>query len=296
MRPEHRHELKTNELAEWINNFPQWARENLRMIIYVSVVIILVAAAYFWKIYQKNVVIAGEQFEFTRLVSSLPRSKIQILYTQNQGVDSSYILLNPAKGFQTLAQNTKNDLMAALALIERGEALRMELHYRLGPVSDQDLVAQINRAKASYNEAISRLTVAKEHGKTDPSLVAMADLGLGLCEEELGNFDQARQIYRDITTNNQFEPTTAFAAAKQRLETMDDYKTKVVFKPSPKPTTTVLPQPQIKQQLPEINAISQSPNSVPESTVYLREIPNEVNSLRKPPETANGVPNLPPLR
>ena len=41
MKAEHRHELKTNELAQWIANFPNWAKENLRMIIYVSVVLIL---------------------------------------------------------------------------------------------------------------------------------------------------------------------------------------------------------------------------------------------------------------
>jgi len=42
MKAEHRHELKTNELAEWIANLPQWARDNGRMVIYLSVVAVLV--------------------------------------------------------------------------------------------------------------------------------------------------------------------------------------------------------------------------------------------------------------
>ncbi|MBA7624503.1 hypothetical protein ES703_31912 [subsurface metagenome] len=42
MKSKHRHDLKTNELAEWIGNLPQWARENHRTIIYVSVVAVLV--------------------------------------------------------------------------------------------------------------------------------------------------------------------------------------------------------------------------------------------------------------
>ena len=55
MKSEHRHELKTNELAEWIGNLPQWARENRRMIIYVSVVAVLVIGSASWYWYNKNV-------------------------------------------------------------------------------------------------------------------------------------------------------------------------------------------------------------------------------------------------
>ncbi len=33
MKSEHRHELKTNELAEWIANFPTWAKENAKVLI-----------------------------------------------------------------------------------------------------------------------------------------------------------------------------------------------------------------------------------------------------------------------
>ena len=38
MKAEHRHELKTNELAEWIANFPQWFQENLTTIIIGAVI------------------------------------------------------------------------------------------------------------------------------------------------------------------------------------------------------------------------------------------------------------------
>jgi predicted negative regulator of RcsB-dependent stress response len=293
MRPEHRHELKTNELAEWLSNLPQWSKENLKTIIYVSVVIILVAAAYFWKVYQKNTLSTGRQLELTGLINGIDRSKLQVLQAQTQGVDYSFILINIANNLQSLAQDTKNDLMAALALIKQAQALRTELHYRLGAVSEQDVVNQINRAKAGYNEAISRLKAAQTQGKTDPSLLAMANLGLGLCEEEVGNFEQAKQIYRDITTNPQFKPTTAAVEAKLRLEKMDNYQSKVVFKPSPKPATAKLIQPKVPQGTSDVNAGPQSPNSVSESTAYLQETPNEVNSLLEPRTSANEVPNLP---
>ena len=63
MKSEHRHELKTNELAEWLNNFPQWAKQNYRTIIYVTVVVVAIIAAYFWKNYQKNVVAVRKQHQ-----------------------------------------------------------------------------------------------------------------------------------------------------------------------------------------------------------------------------------------
>jgi tetratricopeptide (TPR) repeat protein len=128
--------------------------------------------------------------------------------------------------------------MAALALIKQAEALRTELHYRPGTVSKQDLTAQINQAKAAYTEAIQ----TRLKGTSNPSLMAAAEFGLGLCEEELGNFEKAQQIYQAIAANLDFEGAVAVAQAKHRLDTMADYKQKVIFKPAPTPPATSLLQ------------------------------------------------------
>jgi hypothetical protein len=71
--------------------------------------------------------------------------------------------------------------------------------------------------------------------------VAAAKLGLGLCEEELDNFDAAAQIYRGIADDPNFQPTVACAAAKFRLETMNEYKQKLTFRPAPKPVIPLIP-------------------------------------------------------
>ena len=240
MKADHRHELKTNELAEWLSNLPQWAKENLKTIICVSVLIVVLATLYIWRIYGKNVVQVRKQLEFTSLLNQLSGGKMQILRAQAQGRDLSFTLLQPASDLGTFAQTANNDRMAALALIKQAEALRTELHYRPGTVSKQDLTAQINQAKVSYADAI-------EKSSFNPSLMAKAKFGLGLCEEELGNFDGAEQIYRDIAANPNFEGTVSAVQAKRRLDTMTDYKQKVVFKPSPKePTPAELPQPMIQ--------------------------------------------------
>ena len=242
MKSDHRHELKTNELAEWIGNLPQWARENRKMIIYVSAVAVLVIGSASWYWYNKNVESVREQNKFTSLITQLPQSKMQVVMARARGVDTSIMLLRLADNLRSAAQSTKDDQMAALALIKQAEALRTELHYRPGTVSKPDLTAQINQAKAAYAEAIK----TRLKGTSNPSLMATAKFGLGLCEEELGNFEEAEQIYRELAINTDFEGTIAIAQAKQRLKTMADYKQKVVFKASPKPRPADFLQPPIQ--------------------------------------------------
>jgi tetratricopeptide (TPR) repeat protein len=237
MKSEHRHELKTNELAEWLSNLPQWTKENLTIIIVISAVIIAAITFYYIRYGYRKSVVAEEQLEFTNLLNQLSASKMQVLSAQAQGRDLSFILLQPANSLGTFAQNAKSDQMAALALIKQAEALRTELHYRPGTVSNKDLTSQINQAKAAYTEAIQ----TRLQGTSNPSLTAAAEFGLGLCEEELGNFEKAQQIYQIIAENPDFEGTVAVAQAKHRLETMADYKQKVIFKPAPTPPAASLP-------------------------------------------------------
>lgn len=236
MKSDHRHELKTNELADWLSHLPEWTKENLITIVIVAAFIIAAAGFYGWRLYSKNVVQAGEQAEFTNLLNQVSSGKMQILQgQQSQGRDFSFVLLQPANSLQSFAEKTSNKRMAALALIKRAEALRAELHY--GNVEEQYIINQTNLAKTSYTEAL-------EESSTNPSLAASAKFGLGLCAEELGNFDQARQIYQDIAGNPDFKNTIAIIRAKRRLETMADYQKNIVFKPEPKvpeSTTQTIP-------------------------------------------------------
>jgi tetratricopeptide (TPR) repeat protein len=234
MRAEHRHELKQNALAEWLSDLPQWAMQNLRTISYISAVVVIVVAYIIWYRYQKTVVTAREQNAITSLLSQLPQQKAQIAQAQAQGMDVSYTLLQMANELDSIAGSSKNDAVAALALIKDAEILRTELHFRLGAISQQDLTNQVNRAKENYTKALDVLK--RSPNKT---LEGMAKLGLGLCEEELGNFDQAKVLYNEIATDARFQGTTPAAAAKQRLETMDLFKQKIVLLPEPKAAPAV---------------------------------------------------------
>jgi tetratricopeptide (TPR) repeat protein len=228
MKSDHRHELKTNELADWLAHFPQWAKENRTTLIGAAVVIVVAAAVYFWVFYQNRVVSARTQVRLTNLVTQLPTQKGAIARSLSQGTDQSYVLLDVARDLQEFAQSAKDDEMAALALIDRAEAIRAELHYRLGNVSKAELAKQIALAQASYQKALERASGT-------PALAAKAQFGLGLCEEELGDFDKAREIYQTVASNADYEGTVAQVEAEYRLETMADYKGSVVFKLAPEP-------------------------------------------------------------
>jgi len=240
MRAEHRHELKTNELAQWLSNLPDWAQKNLRTIIYVTVVAVLVLGSFFYHMYQKTVVRNREQAAVTGLVSQIPMQQSQIAHAASQGTDVSYTFLRTASELKNFAQNARQELIKALALIKEAQILRAELQFRQGTVTRQDIESQVNKAKDDYTEALTYLEETP-----NSSLEAMARFGLGLCEEDLGNYEQAKSIYKEAAEDSQLAGTIGAVAAKNRLETMDSYiHTKIALKSAPPaPVTAAPPEP-----------------------------------------------------
>jgi Tfp pilus assembly protein PilE len=240
MKAEHRHDLKTNVLAAWLGNFPAWANQNLRTIIYVTVVVVLVLASFFYYRYQKTVVAVREQTNLTALLSQMPQQKAFIAQKQMRGEDSAFTLLNLTDGFDSIAKTASSDAVAAMALIKNAEIMRTELQFRFGSVSQQDIAAQIGKAKETYTKALDIYLKRSPN----PSLEALAKVGLGLCEEELGNPDGARKLYQEVATGAAYEGTAPAAAAKQRLTAMDSFAEKLVLKP--------MPRPKIQMQVPVV--------------------------------------------
>lgn len=243
MKSDHRHELKTNELAEWIANLPQWARDNGTIVITVSVVAVLVIGSVLWYWRKTNVESVQQQLEFTSIIAKLGQNKMQVLMAQSKGRDMSYMLDQSAVDLETVANSAQDENMAALALIKRAESLLAVVHYRQQIVNQADLRTAVEGAKVAYTKAVSK-------AENNPSLMAMAKFGLGLCEEEIGKFDEAERIYRDIIENTDFEGTTTVARAQRRLETMADYRKKIVFKPAPIPKPPVTDMADILPPIP----------------------------------------------
>ncbi|UCD50329.1 MAG: tetratricopeptide repeat protein [Phycisphaerales bacterium] len=238
MKSDHRHELKTNELADWLTHFPEWARENRTTLIGAGVVVVLLIGVYFVRFYRMDVDVR-HHVRLTNLVTQVPAQKRVIAQAASQGTDQSIKLLPVAQDLEDFAQSIGNDRLGALALIKRGEALRAELHYRLAEPSREEVTKQIAQARTSYEQALERAS-------SNPVLAAMAEFGLGLCDEELGNFDEAKAAYQAVADNPDYEGTAPQAAAAHRLKTMDDYQGAVVFKPAPQPQPAAASVPTIQ--------------------------------------------------
>lgn len=246
MKAEHRHELKTNELAEWIANFPEWAKQNMRTIIITAAVAVFLIGYYIFYHYYMGVQSEKQQVAFTATLGQLPGMKLNIIESQQKGYDISERLSKLADGLGSTGQNASSEDMAALALIKDAEVIRTEIHYRAGSVNEQDLIKQTNAAKDIYAGAM------KKEGAS-PALKAAAKLGFGLCDEDLGNFESAKKTYNEIVADGAFKGTVAAAQADMRLKTMDSYKEKIVFRPAPKAPPEQVLQPLVGVKSPEAN-------------------------------------------
>ncbi len=286
MKSEHRHELKTNELADWIAHFPEWASQNRTTIAAVAVVIVVAIVVYFWSFYRRDMVSVQKQTRLTSLITQVQQQTNGVARAAMENTDQSYVLLPIAEELQEFAQDASDDDVAALALIERGKTLRAELHHRIAEMTPGELARQIDKARASYQ-------VALERTRSNPVLAAQAHFGLGLCEEELGNFDKAAEIYREVAQKPEYAGTAPQAAAAYRLQIMDDFKTEVVFKPAPTPPMPQAQAPVIQIGPRDANApmIGPMPEDVnvgpvaPESdSVETNEVPVPVG----PAQSADG--------
>ncbi|MBL7107546.1 MAG: hypothetical protein ISS77_08080 [Phycisphaerae bacterium] len=228
MKAEHRHELKTNELAQWLADFPQWLKNNAKMVTYISFVVIVVAAAYFYKTYTKDTLAVQQKEQLTYLISTLGHARASVVQAQAKGMDTSFNLIQIANKLQDFAKTATDDKMAALAYLKSAQAIRQELQYRPKTVDTEELALQINNAKGAYQNALQ-----KANG--DATLTSEAKLGIALCHEDLSLFPQAQAIYKELTQNPDYNATTAAAKARIRLETFAQYKTKPVFAPAPEP-------------------------------------------------------------
>ena len=225
MKAEHRHDLKTNELAQWIADMPQWFNKNAKVIIYVVVAVAAVAGSYFYKKHMENKIYVQQRQEFTSLTSGLTNAKYQILDSQSKGMDTSINLIQLANQQEDFAATVKDNKMASLALIKSGQAIRTELLYSPKTIGSEELSAQTNKAKELYQNAL-------EKASGDIVLTAEAKFGIALCHEELGQLPEAKAIYEELA-GAKFIATDVHRQAAIRLKTLDANVQPVTFKPAP---------------------------------------------------------------
>ena len=107
-----------------------------------------------------------------------------------------------------------------MAQIKAAQAIRTQLHLQK-TLDTEMLETQINKAQEAYQTAFETANT--------PTLKAMATLGLGLCSEELGQTEQAGEIYQQIIDNADYQATVLPAQAQKRLDDLDENAESFIF-------------------------------------------------------------------
>ena len=216
MDSQHRHELKTNELAEGLKHLPGLLKDNANTIIGI---ILIGAALITWPMFtkmsrQKDI---AEQTEITQSIQMMDRDVYAVLQApaddmlaKSEALDA---LLVNADALLEKVSEIDNRNLAALAQIKAAQAIRTELHLRQ-EVDVEMLERQIQKAENAYQEALSTANT--------PTVTAMAKFGLALCSEELGQTDQAAELYQQIVEDENYKATVFPTQAQRRLDTLSD--------------------------------------------------------------------------
>jgi tetratricopeptide (TPR) repeat protein len=259
MKSERRHELATNELADWIANFPNWFKENMTTVI-IAVVVVAALIAYTIFFYTREGKVWNEKNAMvTQTLDQLGAQKQMIVQGQTKNLGASDVLMTTASALESSAKETDNDVLSALAIIKRAEALRTETHYRATMAEPDVRKFQIQQAKTLYEEALAK-------AKSDPQVAAMAQFGIGLSLEDMRDFGGAKEAYQKIVNDPNYKGTTYQSRAEVRINTMSDNMKQVVFAKSVKPQTPETPEiktPSLKLEEPitDLNQISAPNNS-----------------------------------
>ncbi len=240
MKSDHRHELKTNALADWMTHIPEWSKKNTKPLIGGTALAVLIVVAVLWNQYNNTVLAQAHRSQFTSSLADQETVIIQVAQSSVQGEDASMILGESSINLATLAKKASSDTMAALAYLKQGEMLREQIHFENGQPTQEAITDRIETARVAYNNALKMAT-------DNMTLMSLAHYGLGLCAEELGEFEEAATLYAALISDAALEGTLGKASAKNRIDSMDYFDNIITFPIVEE--APVLPLPDISQTL-----------------------------------------------
>ncbi|MBN1788003.1 MAG: hypothetical protein JW806_06370 [Sedimentisphaerales bacterium] len=222
MKSERRHELATNELADWVVNFPEWFKENMTTVIAAAIIVVGLIAYTIFFYSRQNRFESQKDAIATETIELLDVHRESILRRDMQGTDVSESLVDIADRLGQVAIDAENPSLSALAMIKRAEALRSKLHYQT-EVANPDVQKQLlDNTRQMYAAALGK-------AQGQPVIAAMAEYGMALCLEDMGNFAGAEALYNKIISTTEYEGSSFIKRAKLRLKTIEDNKGKVLF-------------------------------------------------------------------
>ncbi len=199
-----RHQLKQNELAEFLANLRNLGKREFLTYLGVIVVVILAIAAYRYTRYR----------QVQRLVAAT-----QAL--QRINVSDPELGDAPLANLRTLIADYAGTPVEALARVKLAEGLEVR-----GKQAGND---ELLRQAARELEAVLKLPDVPHQVR------AGAEYRLGIVYESLREFDKAREHLEKLSQDAAYAGTSFPELAEIRLENLDDYAQPVKFEPGPKP-------------------------------------------------------------
>lgn len=187
MKSKERHDLRRNELAELLSN----PGELIRRYGLTTLIIVVAAVVAIWFIYRAS---GTDDRKWNRAWSSLHIAE----GTGNE------------EQLRSIADDAKSEpLIRAWANTKRGALLYIksrQSEYSVDKSAGEELLSQ---AVSCYERAL-------QIGQEWPEIVGQASVGLALCREDLGQFEQAIAGYESIISREQDFAGTVWLVQAQR--------------------------------------------------------------------------------
>ncbi len=243
MKAEERHQLKTNEL-------PEFLKKHLTTIIACAVTFLLAIfiapwAVNMWKDSnriknsQLQRILVNRSIEQTRLVN---QAQTAMQDPESTDVGAEYNNVPIITELTNLAGGA-NEAVNITVAIQQAQTILSELYY-----SQEDISGE--RKSEICKKADDLFQQIESNSASNVAATAQAKLGRAMIAEELNQWDRAQSIYNEIVVDKDGKyANTMFATlAQQRLDIMDDLKEIVVFPPAP-PAPPV--EPEISTESPQ---------------------------------------------
>jgi len=193
MKARRRHELKSHELADSLEQLVQFLREHGSKVLTGLVVVVLAASVGFYLYRNRQI---SRQQGWQQLYASGTRSG------QVRPDD-----------LQRLAEQTSDEKLAALAWKRVGDMLLAE--YLFADEADRPDIAR--RAQQAYQTVLDRYS--------DNALAAGgARMGLAILRENLGQWDAAKKDYEQLAADRSLAGLALSGLASQRLKELDQWR------------------------------------------------------------------------
>lgn len=230
MDADHRHELKENDLAEFITNFGSWWSKHGNTLLIIVLIIVAVFVGK-WYVESRNAAVQEEAWSDLALATS-PES------------------------YRAVAQSHELPTVRALADLRGADLwLAKAIAPAPPPQADDDATDTPPTAASALTAEQALDEAALVYGRVakDPQIHLVfklnAHLGLAAVAEGRQDWAKAKKQYTLVAEQAGTSYEAIAAQANARLKQLDRLKTPVVFGPDPEPAATTQPVPEANTSL-----------------------------------------------